>query len=40
MLRLLRDDEIDASEARNVIDETIDAGWYRARICTRRSFDE
>ena len=30
VLRLLRDDEIDASEARDTIDEMIDVGWYCA----------
>lgn len=30
VLRLLRDDEIDASEARDAIDEMINAGWYCA----------
>lgn len=30
VLQLLRDDEIDASEARDAIDEMIDGGWYCA----------
>lgn len=30
VLRLLRDDVIDAAEARTIVDDMIDAGWYCA----------